>query len=321
MLNLHSFFSFLRFQEENPAGEGAADSAGNSADGANGGDGNGYPSLSELVDDPSLIPGTLADMALDFLPKIALALVIFIVGKMLARMISGAIGKVATRSTKDETLAKFIKSLAYIGLMLFVIIATIGSLGIDTSSLAALIAAAGLAIGFALQGSLGNFASGVMILMFRPFKVGDFVEGGGHAGVIEEIQVFATIMKTGDNKTIIIPNSAMTGGSITNYSTKPTRRIDMVVGISYDDDIKKAKDVLQRILKEEKRVLADPAPTIAVSELGDNSVNLVCRPWVNSGDYWPTHFDLTEKIKVTFDKEGLNFPYPQQDVHMYEMKS
>ena len=189
--------------------------------------------------------------------------------------------------------------------------------GVETTSFAAILAAAGFAIGMALSGTLGNFAAGVMILLFRPFKNGDFIEAAGEAGVVEEISVFMTKMRTGDNKQILVPNSSVTGGNITNYSAKPTRRIDLVVGISYDDDIKKAHEVLNRIMEQHEKVMKDPAWTIAVSELGDNSVNFVVRPWVASGDYWPVRFELIETIKLTFDQEGLNFPFPQRDVHLY----
>ncbi|NQU47072.1 MAG: mechanosensitive ion channel, partial [Planctomycetes bacterium] len=191
-------------------------------------------------------------------------------------------------------------------------------LGVETTSFAAILAAAGFAIGMAMSGTLGNFASGVMILLFRPFRAGHFVEVAGHAGVVEEISVFMTQMRTGDNKQILIPNSEITSGSITNFSAKPTRRVDLVVGISYDDDIKKAHEVLNRILDQNEKVLKDPAPTVAVSELGANSVNFVVRPWVNSADYWNVYYGLTETIKLTFDEEGLSFPYPQRDVHLYQ---
>ena len=182
-----------------------------------------------------------------------------------------------------------------------------------------IIAAAGLAVGFALQGTLGNFAAGVMLIVFRPFKIGDFIEAGGVTGTVEEIQIFCTIIKTGDNKKVIVPNSDIGGGTITNYSAKPTRRVDMVFGIGYEDDIKKAKQVLERILKADERILKDPAPVIAVSELADSSVNFVVRPWVKSSDYWGVFWDTHETVKVEFDKEGISIPFPQQDVHMHQV--
>jgi small conductance mechanosensitive channel len=200
--------------------------------------------------------------------------------------------------------------------MAFVIMAALEKLGVETTSFAAIIAAAGLAIGLSLQGTLGNFASGIMLIMFRPFKVGDFVEAGGVAGVVEEIQIFSTKMKSGDNKEIIVPNGQIVGSTITNYSAKETRRIDLVIGVGYDDDLKKVRSVLEDILGKEARVLPDPAPTIGLLELGDSSVNFAVRPWVKTGDYWPTLFDLQEAIKIRFDHEGISIPYPQRDVHL-----
>jgi len=199
----------------------------------------------------------------------------------------------------------------------FVVIAAIDRLGIDTTSFAAILAAAGLAVGLALQGSLSNFASGVMLILFKPFKVGDFVEAGGSAGSIEEIHIFNTIMRTGDNVQIIIPNSTITDGTITNYSAKETRRIDLVVGCGYDDDLKAVKEFLVALLKADERILLDPEPFVAVSELGDSSVNFVVRPWVKSEDYWTTRWDLTACIKIGFDEQGFNIPYPTQDVNMH----
>ena len=271
------------------------------------------------TDPNSILNDGLIPWAVDYGPKVLAALLVFIIGKFVAKMLTGAVRKLMVKGNLDESVAKFLGSLAYMMLMTMVVIAALGQLGVPTNSFVAIIGAAGLAVGFALQGSLGNFAAGVMIMIFRPFKVGDFVEAGGHAGVIEEVQVFATMMRSGDNKLIIIPNNAVTGGSIVNYSAKDTRRIDMVFGIGYDDDIKKAKEILERMVKADSRVLADPAPTIAVAELADSSVNFVVRPWVKGGDYWPTKFDLTESIKLEFDKEGISIPFPQQDVHMHQV--
>jgi small conductance mechanosensitive channel len=208
--------------------------------------------------------------------------------------------------------------MAYMGIMALVVISALGQLGVNTTSFAAIIAAAGLAIGFALQGSLGNFAAGIMLIIFRPFKAGDFVEAGGVAGVVEDVQIFATKIRTGDNKEITVPNGAITGSSIVNYSAKPTRRVDMVFGIGYDDDIKRAKEILEQVVTSDQRVLSDPAPTIAVSELADSSVNFVVRPWVNSGDYWPVLFDITENVKLEFDKQSVSIPFPQTDVHVHQ---
>ncbi|MFT5050782.1 MAG: small conductance mechanosensitive channel [Chlamydiales bacterium] len=247
------------------------------------------------------------------------ALAIFVVGRWVAKRATSMLKGLLKRRGVDGTLIGFVGSMAYMLLLTFVVIAALGQAGIDTTGLAAVIAAASFAIGFALQGSLGNFAAGVMMMIFRPIKLGDFVEAGGAVGVVEEIGVFATVMKTGDNKRIIIPNAGVTGSNITNYSTNPTRRIDLVIGIGYGDDIGKAKALLKRICEANTCVLKDPETTIGVVELGDNAVNIVCRPWVNSGDYWPTHFALLEKIKTEFDAAGISFPYPQQDVHMHNV--
>jgi len=244
------------------------------------------------------------------------AIIIFIVGRIAARMISRFFGKMLIKSRVDETLVKFVQSLSYIGIMAFVILAALDKLGVQTTSFAAIIAAAGLAIGLSLQGTLGNLASGVMLIIFRPFSVGDFVEAGGVSGIIEEIQIFSTKMKSPDNKEIIIPNGQITGGTIINYSAKPTRRIDLVIGVGYDDDLKKVRSVLEEVISQENKVLESPEPTIGLLELGDSSVNFAVRPWVKTDDYWPTLFNLQEAIKLRFDQEGISIPYPQQDIHV-----
>lgn len=253
-------------------------------------------------------------------PPILAFLAILFIGKILKGIIVKLIRKGMASRSLDETLIGFVSSLAGMLIMAFVVIAALGRLGIDTSSFAAIIAAAGLAIGFALQGSLGNFAAGVMLIIFRPFKKGDFIEGGGTTGVVEEIQIFCTMIRTGDNKTVIVPNSGLTGGNIVNYSSKPTRRVDMVFGIGYDDDIRQAKKVLEGLMAADDRILKDPSWTIGVSELADSSINMVCRPWVKSADYWGVFFDTHEAVKYAFDEAGLSIPYPQQDVHMFEEK-
>lgn len=250
--------------------------------------------------------------------KLVTALAIFVIGKWVAKRATNLLKKGMNRANLDETLVKFLGNIVYGLVMAFVVIASLSQVGIETASLAAIIAAAGLAVGLALQGSLSNFAAGVMLILFRPFKAGDFVEAGGTSGVVEEVTIFTTVFKTGDNKQVIVPNSAVSGGSITNYSTKETRRVDMVVGVSYGDDLQKVKDVLNKILAADKRVLKDPAPLVAVSELADSSVNLVVRPWVKSGDYWAVLFDLTETIKTTFDAEGISMPFPQRELHMID---
>jgi small conductance mechanosensitive channel len=251
-------------------------------------------------------------------PDALAALVILLVGWLVARALTGLFRRMMTKGNFDPTLTGFCGSIVYIGLMVLVVITALKRVGVETSSFVAVIAAAGFAIAFALQGSLANFAAGVMLIVFRPFKTGDFVEAGGTSGVVEEIQVFATTLKTADNKTITIPNSAITSGNITNYSVKPMRRVDMVFGIGYDDDLKKAKEVLADILAKDDRVLQDPAPTVAVLELADSSVNIAVRPWVNTADYWGVYFDVTEAVKLEFDAQGISIPYPQQDVHMHQ---
>jgi len=253
--------------------------------------------------------------------KIVGAIAIFIIGRIVIGIITGFIRRVMKKSNADETLVKFLVSLTRIALLVILIIVVLNQLGVQTTSFVAILGAAGLAIGFALQGSLANFAAGVMLIVFRPFKAGDYVEAGGTAGVVEAINIFNTIMKTPDNKRIFVPNGGVIGGNITNYSAEDKRRVDLVFGIGYDDDIKKAKETLERLVQEDSRILKDPAPTVAVSELADSSVNFVVRPWVMSGDYWPVMFDLTEAVKLTFDKEGISIPYPQQDVHMHQVEA
>lgn len=247
------------------------------------------------------------------------ALAIFIIGRWAAKLAKSALVKSLKKAKVDDILVSFVSNLAYALILAFVIIAVLGNLGVETTSIAAIFAAAGLAIGLALQGSLSNFAAGIMLVIFRPFKTGDFIEAAGTAGVVNEINIFTTTLKTGDNKTIIIPNSSVTGGNITNYSAEKTRRVDMVFGIGYGDDIKKAKTVLEKILKEEKRILKDPAPTVAVSELAESSVNFVVRPWVKTADYWGVFWDVTEKVKLAFDKEGISIPFPQRDLHVHNV--
>ena len=270
---------------------------------------------------PELLQSKGVDLGIDFGIKVATALAVFLIGKFLVRLVVSAISKVMQKQAVDKTLETFICNLVRISLMVVVVIAAIGALGIQTTSFIAIFGAAGLAVGLALQGSLSNFASGVLIVLFRPYRVGDFVEAAGIAGSVEQVQILTTILKTGDNKQIIVPNSQIMDSIITNYSANPTRRVDMVVGVSYDDDLDKVRKTIEDLIAAEDRILADPAPTIAVSALADSSVNFVVRPWVNSADYWGVMFDMTEAIKKRFDKEGISFPFPQQDVHLYKQDS
>ena len=253
--------------------------------------------------------------------KIIAALLIFFIGKWLARKLADATKRVMMSRAVDAALINFSSSLVYYALLVVVVIAALGQIGIQTASFVAIVGAAGLAIGLAMQGSLSNFAAGVLIIIFKPFKIGDYVEMAGTAGVVENIMIFTTEMKTPDNKKIIVPNSSVLGGVITNYSANDTRRVDLVVGIGYDDDISKAKQVLEEIINTDERILKDPAPLIAVSELADSSVNFAVRPWVKSADYWPVYFALTETVKKRFDQEGISIPYPQQDVHLHKIES
>ena len=252
--------------------------------------------------------------------KIVAAILIFVVGRWIARALKNVIKRMMTKGNVDEILVSFVGNLTYIALFAFVIIAALNQLGIQTTSFIAIIGAAGLAIGLALQGSLANFAAGVLMIIFRPFQVGDYIEGAGVAGAVEKVQIFTTQLKTPDNKTIIIPNAKIMGDNITNYSAKDTRRVDMVIGVGYGDDLKKVREILEDILAKDDRILKDPAPTIGVLELGDNSVNFAVRPWVKRDDYWGAYFDVTETVKRRFDEEGISIPYPQRDVHLYEYK-
>jgi len=249
--------------------------------------------------------------------KLLAALVIFYVGRIVARMLQKGLRKMLQTQAVDKILETFVCNLAYWAIMIFVIIAAINQVGVQTTSLIAVMGAAGLAVGLALQGSLSNFAAGVLIVIFRPYRVGDWVEAAGISGSVEQVQILTTILKTGDNKQIIVPNSQIMNSIITNYSANDTRRIDMIVGVSYSDDLDKVRKTLEELVASDERILKDPACTIAVSELADSSVNFVVRPWASTADYWSVKFDLTEAVKKRFDKEGISFPFPQQDVHLY----
>lgn len=248
----------------------------------------------------------------------AMAVAIFIVGRIVSRIIVNVVTRLLKSAKLDDILINFITSILGTALLLVVVIAALDQLGVDTTSLIALIGAAGLAVGLALQDSLKNFASGVMIIVFRPFKAGDFVEAAGIAGTVEQVNIFNTVFKTGDNREIIVPNGAIYGGNITNFSARPTRRIDMVFGIGYEDDMRKAKEIIKAEIEKDARVLKEPETLIAISELADSSVNIVARPWVNSGDYWAVKFDLTENIKRAFDENGVTIPYPQVEMHVIQ---
>ncbi len=250
--------------------------------------------------------------------NIILALAVFVIGRWLANMIVRGVKRLMKKANMDKALIGFLSSILNAVLLVVVVIAALEQLGVNTTSVLAVFAAAGLAVGLALKDSLSNFSAGVMLIIFKPFKVGDFVEAAGIAGVVEVIRIFNTQLRTGDNREIIVPNAQIYGGIITNFSAREQRRIDMVIGIGYEDDIRAAKQILEEILQAEERVLKEPAPVILVSELGESSVDLAVRPWVNSADYWDIRSDLLETIKREFDAKGISIPYPQRDVHLQQ---
>ena len=250
--------------------------------------------------------------------KVIAAVAILVIGRFAAIGLRSLVRRLLKKSLVDETLVSFITSVSYVAIMAFVIIAALGQLGIQTASFVAVLGAAGLAVGLALQGSLANFAAGLLMIIFKPFKVGDFIEAGGVSGIVEEIGIFTTELKSPDNKKIIVPNAKATADNIINYSANDQRRIDMVAGISYSDDLEKVRKILEGILSEDDRILQEPAPTIAVLELADSSVNFAVRPWVKTSEYWDVFFATQEKIKKRFDAEGITIPFPQQDVHIHK---
>ncbi len=264
------------------------------------------------------LPENWQAIVTNFSINLVWALLILLIGWWAAGLVRRWVRNLMGKTDVDESLIKFTGHVVYIGVLIFAIMAAFERLGVATTSFIAVLGAAGLAIGLALQGALANFAAGVLIILFRPYRVGDTVEVAGEFGTVEDVQIFNTVLGSPENKTIIIPNGQATGGTITNYSTKGVLRVDMVFGIGYDDDIKKAKQILEEILAADERVLADPAPTVALSELGDSSVNFVVRPFVKIEDYWGIYFDTTEAVKTRFDAEGISIPFPQRDVHLFE---
>ena len=258
----------------------------------------------------------VTDLLVPLVLRIAYATAILAFGWLLTKLIVKLVERRLTKYEIDAILVRFVTSVSRATLLLIVIIAALSVLGINATSLVALIGAAGLAVGLALQDSLKNFASGVMLIIYRPFKVGDFVEAGGTDGIVERITMFTTIMRTPDNREVIVPNGAIYNDTIVNYSARGTRRVDMVFGIGYDDDIRQARDIIQGILETDERVLEEPEPVIAVSELAESSVNFAVLPWVKTPDYLAVRFDMTEKIKLAFDENGIAIPYPQMDIHM-----
>jgi len=251
--------------------------------------------------------------------KLVAAVLVLLIGYWIAKKIAALFVVVMDRNNVDITLTKFLRNILYYTLLVVVVIAAAGQLGINTTSFLTIVGAAGLAVGLALKDFLANFSAGVMLILFRPFKVGDVVNVAEETGTVEEITIFNTVMNTADNQKKIIPNGIVSSGTITNITANDTRRIDMIFGIGYDDDIKAAEQVLTDIAKAEPKVLSDPELTVAVAELADSSVNFVVRPWVKTDDYWDVKFVLTEKIKLAFDEAGISIPYPQQDVHMHQV--
>jgi small conductance mechanosensitive channel len=269
----------------------------------------------DLADVLSRITTLITDWGL----KVLGALVVLIVGRMIAKSIRKGVTKALERGKMDPTLIPFMSSLTYYLVMAFVLIAVLGMVGIQTASMIALLGAAGLAVGLALQGTMANFASGVMLLIFRPFQKGDFIEAAGVAGAVDTVGIFTTTLNTPDNVRIVLPNGTVWGQTIKNYATNATRRVDMVMGISYDDDIGAAIDTINKVLGNEPRLLQDPAPTVAVAELADSSVNIVVRPWCKKEDYWGVKFDLTRALKEQLEAGGCSIPYPQTDVHLHKV--
>ncbi len=279
----------------------------------------------EKLDDPTPITESLetaqhwltdnSDLLIQYGINIISAVLILFIGNIITKMIANSVAKLLKRKDMDSAVVGFIHGLVRYLLFVIVLIAALGRIGVQTASVVAVIGAAGLAVGLALQGSLSNFAAGVLIVAFRPFKAGDYVEAGGVAGSVDSIQIFQTILKTPDNKMVVVPNSSVIGGPITNYSTHSTRRVDLVIGVSYGSDLQKTKEVLLKTIEDEPRLLKDPAPTVGVLALADSSVNFAVRPWVKTADYWPTYFDLMQKIKENLDEAGIEIPFPQMDVH------
>ncbi len=256
------------------------------------------------------------DLILSYGLKLLAAIVIFYIGRWIAFGVSRLVGKALLLRKVDKAVVSFLSSIVYAAALIACTLVALSQLGIQTASFLAILGAAGLAIALALQGSLSNFASGVLIIIFRPFKSGDLVEVAGITGVVQRIDIFQTIFKTGDNKKIIVPNSQITGGAITNYSAEALRRVDLIIGISYDSDLLKAKTLLQQILAEDQRILKEPAPVVAVGALADSSVQLIVRPWVEVDQYWPVYWDVLEQIKLRFDAEGIEIPFPQMSLHV-----
>lgn len=273
-----------------------------------------------MTSDPQQLINTLLTFLKTYGPKVVAALLILIIGKMVSRKIAHLISALLEKNKVDTTLVGFIESIVYYTLLIIVVIASAAQLGIDTTSFLTIVGAAGLAVGLALKDTLSNFASGVILILLAPFRVGDGISAGGVSGRVEKITVFNTIIHTADNQKVIVPNSNITSGVITNITANPTRRVDLSVGVGYDESISRVKEILAKIVNGDGRVLKDPAPTIGVSELGKDSVTFVVRPWVKKEEYWDLLFDLNEKIKMAFDTEKIQIPHSQTDIHLYQVE-
>lgn len=256
------------------------------------------------------------EVILGYFIQFIAAIVIFYVGRIVAKVVKRLIERALLARSVDKAVVSFMASIVYAVILIATVLMALSQIGVETTSFIAILGAAGLAIGLALQGSLANFASGILIILFRPFKSGDYIDAGGIAGTVDKIEIFQTLMTTPDNKRVIVPNAKITGGAITNYSAEPTRRVDLLIGIAYDADLRKAKKILEDILNADERILPTPKPVIAVAALADSSVNIHVRPWVNAADYWGVYWGTLEKIKLTFDDNGIGIPFPQMDVHI-----
>ncbi len=278
------------------------------------------PFLDQLIRDPraAITSPEALELVITYGKGVASAIAVFVIGRWVARFVTGMVVRASRRARVDETLLGFLRNVVYLMLLIVVCIASLGCLGVDTTSASAILAAAGFAVGMALQGSLGNIASGVMLVVFKPFKVGDYVNLGGTGGTVVEIQMFSTILLTPDNVRVIVPNGNITSGAISNYSAESKRRIDLVIGCGYNDDLKAVRQFLENTVAEESRILTEPQPVVAVAELADSSVNFIVRPWVSSGEYWAVKYDLTERIKLGFDEFGFTIPFPSRDLVVHQ---
>lgn len=262
---------------------------------------------------------TIMNIVTPYSINIVSAVAILVIGRWVAQRAKGLLRRAMEKHELDPMLSAFFGNIAYTAMIAFVVIAALGRLGIHTASFVAILGAAGLAIAFAFQSSLSNLAAGVLLVTFRPFNLGDFVEAGGVSGMVEQTSIFTTTILTADNKAVIVPNATLAAGTLTNFSAKPTRRVDMMFGVGYDADLDKVRKIIEEVLVSDDRVLDEPPLTVAIVELADSAVNFVVRPWVNSEDYWPVHFSTHERLKKRFDEQGINIPYPQTDVHLHQV--